>query len=278
MNPSHSSHQELPQFPESLWVATTELPTFSRLAEDIETDVAIVGAGITGITTAYLLAKAGKDVVLIEAGQILNGTTGHTTAKVTAQHGLIYHEFLNHFGDEKTRLYYEGNREAIEFIRDIVGGDEEKFGLKLEDAYIYAQTEDKYLSKLEDEIKAYEKLGIPGEWQESLPLPLPVRGAIKMPGQYQFHPLQYLKHLTEQFLKLGGRIYENTTMDEKSKTTDRSRCSPSGAATGLLATTPYPRLIFRSMTGKGCSLRGCMWNAPMRLPSNPRPLILAACS
>lgn len=218
MNPSNSSHQELPQFPESLWVATTELPTFPRLAEDIETDVAVVGAGITGITTAYLLAKAGKDVVLIEAGQILNGTTGHTTAKVTAQHGLIYHEFLNHFGDEKTRLYYEGNREAIEFIRDIVGGDEEKFGLKLEDAYIYAQTEDKYLSKLEDEIKAYEKLGIPGEWQESLPLPLPVLGAIKMPGQYQFHPLQYLKHLTEQFLKLGGRIYENTTMDEKVET------------------------------------------------------------
>lgn len=218
MNPSNSSYQGLPQYPVSLWRATTELPDFPRLAEDIEADVAIVGAGITGITTAYLLAKAGKDVVIVDAGRILNGTTGFTTAKVTAQHGLIYHEFMNHFGEEKTRLYYEGNREAIEFIRDIIGGDEGKFGLKLEDAYIYAQQEDKYLTKLEDEIKAYEKLGIPGEWQDSLPLPMQIRGAIKMPGQYQFHPLQYLKHLTEQFLKLGGRIYENTTMDEKAET------------------------------------------------------------
>ncbi|MDH6673069.1 glycine/D-amino acid oxidase-like deaminating enzyme/nitrite reductase/ring-hydroxylating ferredoxin subunit [Paenibacillus sp. LBL] len=218
MNPSNPSYQELPRYPESLWRATTELPTFPRLAEDIEADVAVVGAGITGITTAYLLAKAGKDVVLIEAGRILNGATGYTTAKVTAQHGLIYHELTSHFGEENARLYYEGNREAIEFIRNIVGGDEEKFGLKLEDAYIYAQEDDKYLAKLEDEIKAYEQLGIPGEWQDSLPLPMPIRGAIKMPGQYQFHPLQYLKHLTEQFLMLGGRIYENTTMDEKAET------------------------------------------------------------
>lgn len=218
MNPSNSSQQELPQYPESLWLATTDLPSFPRLAEDIKTDVAVVGAGITGITTAYLLAKAGKDVVLIEAGQILNGTTGHTTAKVTAQHGLIYHELLSHFGEEKARLYYEANREAIEFIRDIIGGEEDKFGLKLEDAHIYAQQDDKYLSKLEDEIKAYEKLGIPGEWLDSLPLPIPTLGAIKMPGQYQFHPTQYLKHLLEQFQKLGGRIYEGTTMDEKAET------------------------------------------------------------
>ncbi|MGG3280739.1 FAD-dependent oxidoreductase [Paenibacillus solani] len=218
MNPSNSSHQELPQYPESLWLATTDLPSFPRLTEDIETDVAVVGAGITGITTAYLLAEAGKDVVLIEAGQILNGTTGHTTAKVTAQHGLIYHELMSHFGEEKARLYYEANREAIEFIRNIIGGEEDKFGLKLEDAHIYAQQDDKYLSKLQDEIKAYEKLGIPGEWLDSLPLPIPTLGAIKMPGQYQFHPTQYLKHLLEQFLKLGGRIYESTTMDEKAET------------------------------------------------------------
>lgn len=218
MNLSNSSHQELPQYPESLWLATTDLPSFPRLAEDIETDVAIVGAGITGITTAYLLAKAGKDVVLIEAGQILNGTTGHTTAKVTAQHGLIYHELMSHFGEENARLYYEANREAIEFIREIVGGNEDKFGLKLEDAHIYAQQDESYLSKLEDEIKAYEKLGIPGEWLDSLPLPIPALGAIKMPGQYQFHPIQYLKHLLEQFLKLGGRVYESTTMDGKVET------------------------------------------------------------
>ena len=184
---------------------------------------------------------------------------------------------MNHFGEEKTRLYYEGNREAIEFIRDIIGGDEGKFGLKLEDAYIYAQQEDKYLTKLEDEIKAYEKLGIPGEWQDSLPLPMPIRGAIKMPGQYRFHPLQYLKHLTEQFLKLGGRIYENTTMDEKAETDGPITPLTKRADIGSRAITPCRHLIFRSLTRRDCISRGRMWSAPTPLLSSPKPPIRAGC-
>ncbi|PAD77299.1 FAD-dependent oxidoreductase [Paenibacillus campinasensis] len=217
MNESGNLKQGLPQYPESLWRATSELPSFDRLAEDIQADVAVVGGGITGITTAYLLAKEGMDVVVLEAGKILNGATGFTTAKVTAQHGLIYHEFEKHFGAENARKYYEGNREAIEFIRDMVGEEEQECGLKLEDAYIYTEDE-RSLSKLEDELKTYEKLSIPGEWMDKLPLPIPIQGAIKMPGQYQFHPLQYMKRLTERFLKLGGRIYEYTTIDEQAET------------------------------------------------------------
>lgn len=217
MNQSDNVKHGLPQYPESLWRATSELPSFERLAEDIKADVAVVGAGITGITTAYLLAKEGMDVVVLEAGKILNGTTGYTTAKVTAQHGLIYHEFEKHFGEENTRKYYEGNREAIEFIRDVVGEGEEECGLKLEDAYLYTES-DSSLSKLEDEYKTYEKLSIPGEWMEKIPLPLHIQGAIRMPGQYQLHPLQYMKRLTERFLQMGGRIYEYTTIDEKADT------------------------------------------------------------
>ena len=91
----------------------------------------------------------------------------------------------------KARLYYEANREAIEFIRDIIGGEEDKFGLKLEDAHIYAQQDNKYLSKLEDEIKAYEKLGIPGEWLDSLPLPIPTLGAIKIKYHDAYEHIQH---------------------------------------------------------------------------------------
>ncbi|WP_054958080.1 FAD-dependent oxidoreductase [Paenibacillus dakarensis] len=217
MNNAKDRQQGLPQYPESLWRATTELPSFPRLAEDIETDVAVVGAGITGITTAYLLAKQGKKVVLLDAGRILDGTTGFTTAKVTAQHSMIYHEFLQHFGEEKTRLYYEANEKAKDFIREQVQKWGIDCGLKQEDAYIYTQ-DDEMRSKLEDEFKAYEKLGIPGEWLETIPLPFPVRGAIRMPDQYQFHPLQYLKRMVEEFLQLGGAIYENTTIGEEAET------------------------------------------------------------
>lgn len=216
MEEQRSTPQGLPKFPESLWRATTELPEFPRLAEDIEADVAVVGAGITGITAAYLLAKAGKDVVLIDAGRILNGTTGFTTAKVTAQHGMIYDEYVKHFGEENARLYYDANKEAMDFIVKQVNEMGIDCGLEQEDAYIYTE-DDSMRSKLEDEFKAYEKLGLPGEWLETLPLPLPVRGAIKMPGQYRFHPLAYLKRLVEEFLKLGGRIYENSTIGEEAE-------------------------------------------------------------
>lgn len=217
MDQRHTSQQELPRYPESLWRATTELPSFPRLAEDIETDVAVVGAGITGITTAYLLAKGGKKVVLLDAGRILDGTTGFTTAKVTAQHGMIYHELLQHFGEEKARLFYEANHEAMDFIRSHVQKWDADCGLEQEDAYLFTQ-DDNMLSKLEDEFKAYEKLGLPGEWLETIPLPMPVRGAIKMPGQYRFHPLAYLKRMVEEFLRLGGIIYENTTIGEEAET------------------------------------------------------------
>ncbi|WP_233281267.1 MULTISPECIES: FAD-dependent oxidoreductase [Paenibacillus] len=211
-------HSELPQLPESLWRATTELPAFPRLAEDIETEVAIVGAGITGITAAYLLAKEGKNVVLLDAGSILDGATGFTTAKVTAQHGLIYNELMQHFGEEQARLYYEAQTEAMDWMKAMARELNAECDWVEEDAYIYTTEEDKKKSQLEEEYQAYQKLGIPGEWLDRLPLPMQITGAIKMPGQYRFHPLAYLKRLVEEFLKLGGKIYENTTMDEQADT------------------------------------------------------------
>ena len=96
--------EKIPQFPKTYW-REIELPAFKKLNEDITVDVAIVGAGITGITTAYLLSKEGVKVALLEAGSVLNGTTGHTTAKLTAQHDILYDELINHFGEEKARQY-----------------------------------------------------------------------------------------------------------------------------------------------------------------------------
>lgn len=95
-----TSNHNTPQYPEPYW-REEELPAFDKLREDAQTEIAIVGGGITGITAGYLLAKEGFKVAILEAGNILNGTTGHTTAKVTAQHGLIYDELISHFGVEK---------------------------------------------------------------------------------------------------------------------------------------------------------------------------------
>lgn len=206
------SATELPKTPESMWRDTTPLPTFPKLQENLVTDVTIVGAGITGITTAYLLAKEGYKVTLIEAGMILNGTTGHTTAKITSQHGLIYNELVQHFGHEKARLYYEANEEALRFIRSVVTEMEIDCQLSEENAYIYLQAEDeKEQKKMEDEFEAYKQLSIPGVWHDRLTIPVPAVCGISLPNQARFHPLQYLKRLTEELVSLGVQIYEKTT-------------------------------------------------------------------
>lgn len=216
MQPSEPISNELPQYPESLWRATTDLPSFPRLTEDIKVDVAIVGAGIAGITTGYLLAREGLKVALVEAGNVLNGTTAHTTAKITAQHGMLYDELLSHFGQERASMYYQANRDALQFIRDTASKLNIDCGLHEEDAYVYME-KDKDLNKLEKEFEAYEKLGIPGEWVNKLPIPQFASGAIKMPGQARFHPLHYLRRLLEEFVKAGGQVYENTTVHKVDK-------------------------------------------------------------
>lgn len=200
-----------PQFPESYWLASTDVPNFPKLNEDIQVDVAIVGAGITGITTAYLLSKKGLHVAVVDAGRILHGTTGHTTAKITAQHDLIYSEFLSHFGKEKTRLYYEANRDALEFIRQTVEEYHIDCQFTEEDAYVYTCA-DTHVEKINDEYKAYKELGIPGSYVEQTPLPFSTKAAIMMANQAQFNPIPFLRYLANQVIRQGGKIYEQTTV------------------------------------------------------------------
>ena len=93
--------------PSPYWIESTPETSYPSLTEDINADVAIVGGGIVGITCAYLLAREGLSVVIIEADRILQGTTGHTTAKITSQHALIYDKLKTQMGEEKARQYAE---------------------------------------------------------------------------------------------------------------------------------------------------------------------------
>src|SRR5690625_4003553 len=193
----------LPKHSTSYWRDSVNLPTFPTLEDEkIMVDVGIVGAGITGFTTAYLLSKQGLNVCLIDAGMILNGTTGHTTAKITAQHGLIYDELINNFGEEKAKLYYEANIEAKQFIEETVQQLQIDCQFKEEDAFLYTNDE-QYLQKLENEQKAYEKLNIEHEMVDIMPLNIPHKRALNMKNQAQFHPLTYLKELIKQCEKNG---------------------------------------------------------------------------
>ncbi|WP_373864292.1 FAD-dependent oxidoreductase [Paenibacillus xylaniclasticus] len=206
------SYSGLPEHPSSYWLesATGEPLTFDPLNQDIEVEVAVVGGGITGITLACLLAEEGKKVALLEAGRLLNGTTGHTTAKITAQHDLIYDELIHHIGEEKSRLYYEANIEALNFIRNRVETNRIDCDLQNEDAYIYTTSESN-IQKIDKEWSAYEQLGIPGRRISHIPLPVDSKAAVVMSGQARFHPVAYLKHLLQSFVDKGGLVFEHTT-------------------------------------------------------------------
>ncbi|TMU83951.1 FAD-dependent oxidoreductase [Bacillus sp. BHET2] len=202
-------HNAFSQTPEPYWRETAKLPLFKKLDKNIKVDVAVVGGGIAGITTAYLLAKGGKNVALIEADHLLNGTTGHTTAKISAQHGLIYDELIQHFGEEFAKKYYLSQSKALQFIRDTISSENIDCHFSEEDSYVYATTK-QYEEKIEKEYEAYQKLEINGEIIRELPLDLVIKNAVVMKGQAQFHPLKYLKALIESYTGLGGQIFEGT--------------------------------------------------------------------
>src|SRR5699024_6507418 len=183
----------------SYWRENMQFPTFSTLQEDIETEIAIVGAGLTGLTAAYLLAKEGKSIVLIEADEILNGTTGHTSAKITAQHGIIYDELIKSAGKNDARLYYEANTDALKFMTDTINELDIDCDYENQDAYIYATTA-LAKDKIMNEADAYKELGIPGTLTDDIPIPVNIKKGLIMPDQAQFHPLKYAKALVEEII------------------------------------------------------------------------------
>ncbi|ART75285.1 FAD-dependent oxidoreductase [Sutcliffiella horikoshii] len=219
---------DLPKGPEAYWRDSAPLPSFPTLNENKKTDVCVVGGGITGITTAYQLAQEGLKVILIDADQILNGTTGHTTAKVTSQHGLIYDEFLQHLGQEKAKLYYQANQEGLHFIRDLVDLKRIQCDFSEQNAYIYSQTEQDD-QKVIKEFEAYQKLGIDGDLTYDIPFPIETKSVIVMKNQAQFHPLQYLKVLVDGIVEKGGEIYEHTVATDVEESRGLSVVTKNGA-------------------------------------------------
>lgn len=200
---------KMPQYPEPYWRDSVDLPRFPKLTENLTVDVAIVGGGITGITAAYLLAKEGKKVAILEAGRILNGTTGHTTAKITAQHDLIYYELIQHMGEEKAKLYYQANIDGLEFVRQTVQNLRIDCDFSDQDAYLFTHL-DSMVSKMQDEAQAYHRLGIDGDYVDHLPFDLTIQAGVVMRKQAQFHPLKYLHRLVQEFQEAGGLLYEST--------------------------------------------------------------------
>ena len=184
----------------SIWTDHVQMPAFPRLEQDLKTDVLIIGGGLAGILCACTLARSGVDYALIEADRICHGVTRNTTAKITSQHGLIYGKLIREFGEETARKYWEINETAIREYRRLA--DNVACDFEIKDNLIYAVDSTK---ELDEEMAALERLGIPAQFVQKLPLPLTTAGAVRFRDQAQFNPLKLISGIAK-----GLNIYEKT--------------------------------------------------------------------
>ncbi|MCT8337509.1 FAD-dependent oxidoreductase [Methanoculleus sp. Afa-1] len=233
----------LPGKAESYWMETTAAETpHPSLPGNLETDVAVVGGGIVGITAAVLLKQAGYAVALIDGDRVAGGVTGHTTAKVTALHRLIYTELIDRFGGRLAQQYAEANQAAIEAIASIAREHTIACDFVRKPAYTYAETEEER-EKVAAEADAARSLGLPATFVEEIPLPARSYGAVVMENQAQFHPVKYLLHLASLIPGDGSGIYEKTrafeVQDGGGRCTVRTTSGTVTAESVILA-THYP--------------------------------------
>ncbi|HOK50232.1 MAG TPA: FAD-binding oxidoreductase, partial [Sedimentibacter sp.] len=196
----------------SYWHDTAEsikkTPCKNLEEKDQKFDILIIGAGITGLTTAYLLKDCGFNIGIIEATNSGYGVTGYTTAKITIQHDLFYDNLINNFSIGEAKQYLKANEEGIKLIKNIICENKIQCDYKEQTAYVYAATMDE-VDDLQKELKAYQQLGIDGFYTETVPLPNKAYGAIGVRNQGQFNPLKYLYSLYNILINSNVKIYEN---------------------------------------------------------------------
>lgn len=194
---------------ESLWVSTSQPPSFHPLKGDASVDVVIVGAGITGLTTAYLLQKAGRKVMLLDANKLGQGVTGYTSAHLTYVLDAKFQKLVKRFGVKNMKLVQASNRAAIDTIGKIVKDEGIDCDFETVEGYLYTERE-KDDEIIHGEVEAAKKIGIHATYTKNVPLPFPTHSGAHFPGQAQFHPLQYIFALAKIIAERGGMIHTDT--------------------------------------------------------------------
>ena len=230
----------------SLWLNENIIENFSELKENLETEICIIGGGIFGISTAYYLSKHRYKVVLLEKDKIASKVTGHTTAKITSQHGLIYHYLLNQYGKDFAKKYYEANQKAIENIKKIINSNNINCDFKKQTSNIYTTNESE-VNKIEEEIKALEELNIEATKIKESSLPFDIISGIEFPNQAQFNPIKYINGLVKIIKENNGLIFENTTCYDIKKEENSYICYTKNnkiKAKYIIIATQYPFINF----------------------------------
>src|SRR5947209_8490991 len=180
----------------SFWERTAEKFSTGPLTQNISTEICIVGAGIAGMTTAYLLARAGREVAVIDDGPVGSGMTGRTTAHLVNALDDRYYEIESMLGQEESRLSAESHTAAIDQVERIVRDERIECDFERVDGYLFLPPGGS-VEDLEKELDAVQRAGLTRvERVESVPEMQHTSGpALRFPAQAQFHPLKYLNAL-----------------------------------------------------------------------------------
>lgn len=221
---------------ESLWSESIQLPEQRSLTADLRVENVVIGAGMAGLLIAYLLQEKGQEVIVLEAKEIASGQTKNTTAKITSQHGCIYHDMIKQAGFERAKGYARANEAAIQLYKEII--TKEGIACHFEElpSFLYSQKE-VGRDCLRKEARAAKALGIKAEYVRGdliKDLPFGVMGGVKFEGQAQFHPLEFIRGIADKLT-----IYEHTNVlevDEHFVITDRNVI----VADNVIFATHYP--------------------------------------
>jgi glycine/D-amino acid oxidase-like deaminating enzyme/nitrite reductase/ring-hydroxylating ferredoxin subunit len=198
----------------SFWTDSTEPIAFSKVTEDLKTDVVIVGAGIAGLTTAYLLTKEGKKVIVVDDGNVGSGESGRTTAHLVTALDDRYMYLEKYHGEKGAKLAAESHRTAIDKVEEIVTKEKMDCEFKRLSGYLFLHPHDK-LDNLTKEFEALKRVNLECNWLEFIPGFSDSFGpCIEFLQQAQFHPMKYLRGLCKAIIKHGGEIYTDTHITE----------------------------------------------------------------
>lgn len=205
--------EEVIQMKDSYWIKNTKKKTtYPSITKEMDANIIIIGAGLTGLSSAYYLSKATTDVYILDADEVCYGASGRNTGKVTAQHGLLYKDMMNTYGKEFAMQYYHANEEAITSIESIIEEHDIDCEFHRCDAALYTQ-DATMIAQMQDEYQAYLDLHIPCTYIEKTTEIIDIEAGLQMHYQAKFNPYEYGCALAKIVSETGIRIFEHSPVE-----------------------------------------------------------------